>query len=604
MKITRVTIVGMHKVVQQTYDFNDLVYLFGKNGAGKSTVMQAIQLALLGYIPGTDKNKSAIFRHSNGKLMTVYVQFDNNTSILRKWENTGKDVKATVQLMPETLDIQSVLAELELPIFNFNEFTAMSSNKLKDWFINFLPECAVDMNLEAELRSAAPYADVIDSNLISTTVDTIQSFDGSQIDKIRKFNDFCKSNVSQYKAEATRLTDTMQSLIHYEDSTNVTAAVIEDDIKTADLKLQVVRNKIATYRKNAEILFAMDKIKTETGLNNNEEFGAMFDSYIAANNALKLQMSEHTASFTTLTEKISDIKAQIASYEKILKSRGICPFTDQPCATMNDKIATIKSEYQSAQTSLAQETKLLNEYKVQISEINKEQEKLKAENDYLKAKYTTYLSLQRTVDISLADTDMSQLETEEAELVAELQKLRDILVKKQANAQYDRLKEKVTKDSMQATQLLEVYKAWDKLSGVNGLQTKIMEAPFINFSQQITPYLRAFFEDNTMEATFHIGEKANSFSFGVTLGGDYVEYDLLSSGEKCLYTLSLLIAIIQNAKSPLKLIMVDDLLDHLDDDRIQACFTTLYNIKDMQIIIAGVKPCTISSADEFVVQIS
>lgn len=607
MKISTLTITGMHKVTYNTiafYDGTPLTYLYGKNGAGKSTIMQAIQLALLGYIPGTDKNKTAIFRHANGNMMSVYVQFDDNTSILRKWENTGKDIKATVQLMPDTLDIQSVLAELEMPIFNFNEFASMSANKLKDWFINFLPDSDVQIDLDRELRTAAPFADSVEANMVQSAIDTINGFDGGQINQIRKFNDLCKSNISLYKSEATRLTDTMQSLVHYEDSTNVTASVIEDDIKTADLKLQVVRNKIATYRKNAEILFAMDKIKTETGLNNNAEFGAMFDSYIAAYNALKLQMSEHTASVTALTEKISDIKAQVASYEKILKSRGVCPFTDQPCATMNDKIATIKSEYQSAQATLMQETNLLNEYKAQITEITKEQEKLNAENDYLKAKYTTYLSLQKTVDKSLADTDMSQLEAEEAELVAELQKLRDILVKKQANEQYDKLKETVTKDSMKANQLLEVYKAWDKLSGVNGLQSKIMEAPFIRFSDQITPYLREFFETDAVGATFHVGEKANSFSFGITLNGAYIEYDLLSSGEKCLYTLALLIAIVQNAKSDLRLLMVDDLLDHLDDNRIEACFKTLYSVKDIQIIVAGVKPCTISSADEFVVQIS
>lgn len=604
MKITRVTIVGMHKVVQQSYDLNDLNYLFGMNGAGKSTVMQAIQLALLGYIPGTDKNKSAIFKHSNGNLMSVYIQFDDNTSILRKWENTGKDIKASVQFMPESLDIQSILAELELPIFNFNEFASMTANKLKEWFIKFLPECTVSIDLEAELRAAAPYADAIDPDFISDTVETVEGFGGSQIDVIRKFNDLCKQGISQYKAESTRLTDTMQSLVHYEDSTNVTIGVIEEDIRIADLKLQAIRNKIAVYQKNASTMKKVNSIMEVTGVHSNEEFGIKLDEY---NNAIKEcddKFNEYTEEVTSLIDNIAQIKSEMASQEKILKGNGVCPYTSLRCDTISERLANIKSAYQTNQLCVADRTEVLAGYRSQADILNAEKQKLQSEANALASNYRTYLALYDTIDKSLIDTDISTMEAEEAELVAELNKLRDILVKKQANAQYEQLKDKIAKDSMQASQLLEVYKAWDKLSSVNGLQNKIMEAPFVTFSAQISSYLQQFFDDSTIEAAFHLGEKANSFSFGLIHNGTYIEYDLLSSGEKCLYTLALLIALVENSASPLKLIMIDDLLDHLDDGRITTCFATLYSCKNLQIIVAGVKPCKISTADEFVISIS
>lgn len=86
-----------------------------------------------------------------------------------------------------------------------------------------------------------------------------------------------------------------------------------------------------------------------------------------------------------------------------------------------------------------------------------------------------------------------------------------------------------------------------------------------------------------------LSEKANSFSFGVTNEeNEYIEFDLLSSGEKCLYTLALLISIVELSDSPLKIIMIDDLLDHLDMLRIKDCFETLYSISDIQILLAGV----------------
>ena len=61
MEVKSVTIEGMHNATRKHYDLGSLSYLYGKNGSGKTTVMQAVQLALLGYIPGTNKRTSDIF---------------------------------------------------------------------------------------------------------------------------------------------------------------------------------------------------------------------------------------------------------------------------------------------------------------------------------------------------------------------------------------------------------------------------------------------------------------------------------------------------------------------------------------------------------------
>ncbi len=85
--------------------------------------------------------------------------------------------------------------------------------------------------------------------------------------------------------------------------------------------------------------------------------------------------------------------------------------------------------------------------------------------------------------------------------------------------------------------------------------------------------------------------------------GKYVDYDLLSSGEKCLYALALSLAIIDSSKSELKLLLVDDLLDHLDSQNIRNCFSTLYNTTSTQILVAGVQPYTCERADDVVIEI-
>ena len=61
MKIKSVYIDGLHTVHDKTYTFEDITYLHGRNGAGKSTILNAIQFALLGYIPGHQRQRLRYF---------------------------------------------------------------------------------------------------------------------------------------------------------------------------------------------------------------------------------------------------------------------------------------------------------------------------------------------------------------------------------------------------------------------------------------------------------------------------------------------------------------------------------------------------------------
>ena len=159
MKISSITIKGMHKIKEKTYTFNDLNYLFGSNGAGKSTVLQAIQLAILGYIPGTEKNKTAIFNHSNGKSMEVTIMFDDGSGIERSWE-MDKTLTASVRCIGEIEEPDDIMQNLDLPIYDFSEFMNLSANKLKDWFVNFLPTDAYTVDWSTELYAAVKHLGV------------------------------------------------------------------------------------------------------------------------------------------------------------------------------------------------------------------------------------------------------------------------------------------------------------------------------------------------------------------------------------------------------------------------------------------------------------
>ena len=86
MKIEKIRIRNMHNVKDETYDLSqNTTYFIGENGAGKTTILQAIQLALLGYIPGFSKTNESIMKHSNDIMMVIEASFDNGVIITRTW---------------------------------------------------------------------------------------------------------------------------------------------------------------------------------------------------------------------------------------------------------------------------------------------------------------------------------------------------------------------------------------------------------------------------------------------------------------------------------------------------------------------------------------
>ena len=163
--------------------------------------------------------------------------------------------------------------------------------------------------------------------------------------------------------------------------------------------------------------------------------------------------------------------------------------------------------------------------------------------------------------------------------------------------------ESLTADKYKTENSIEVLKIWAKLTDANGLQTTLAEKPFQDLAESMTSYLHKMFGKKDITAKFFLSDKANSFSFGIEREGKYIAYNLLSSGEKCMYTLALMMCIISKSNSPLKVIMIDDLLDHLDDSNAAKLFDALYKIKDTQIILAGVKECNSKCKEDVLIEV-
>ena len=157
MKVKSVSIEGMRNVKRKVLELDDVTYLYGPNGAGKSTVLNAIQLALLGYIPGTAKSNAAVMAHANCPEMRVSVDLEDETgqevTVTRTFKKKGSGASSEVTVTPDGVDVDELLGDSKLPIFDWTEFTGLTSNKMKDWFIQFMPGMNQEVDWKSELSS-------------------------------------------------------------------------------------------------------------------------------------------------------------------------------------------------------------------------------------------------------------------------------------------------------------------------------------------------------------------------------------------------------------------------------------------------------------------
>ena len=600
MRIKSITIEGMHNVLEKKYTFGNFNYLYGKNGAGKSTVLQAVQLALLGYIPGVDKKNDALFQHARSKALSVTCVLDDagkEITITRSLVGTGKSVTKQVSITPEGIKLEDILSDIELPIYNFSEFLRMSSNQMKDWFINFLPPASSHVDWQKQLTEALGEIKLIDPQLVSVVLSHIKNTKGNELEVVRATNTFFKEYLSSAKADLQRVQSTIQSLIHYDECEACDVESIQENIRT--LQDQMMKATLAASQKerNRKIREQLDVIHVNSdSLEDDEEYKQLADSNKTLNDALIKFRND----LSELTEKMNNIKVDIRSKEGITSGGGICPYTKSACESIATMIAKLTKEIAklnkqgSELASTYSNTKLA--YESAVKSISATSTKMKSiEQKYANRKM---LCAQIQEDEIIEGGDVSVTDMKQ-----EITQLQDTLVKAAANQKYNELIDRITAQKYQIENSIEAMKLWIKLTDVNGLQSTLMVEPFHEMESDMDAYLQKMFNRTDISSHFNLSNKSNSFNFGLMRDDKYITFEMLSSGEKCMYTLAIMMCIIARSTSPLKLILIDDLLDHLDDENAATLFESLDKVTNIQIILAGVKECKVSINKDVIIEV-
>lgn len=598
MHIKSLYIDGLHNAVNKTYTFGDISYIFGNNGIGKSTILQAIQYGLLGYIPGTAKNsKEAILRHSpKGEILVRMTLIDGSNEItLERKTNQGGNKFVVV---PESVQLDDITAALEVPIFNFNEFVSQTANKLKEYFIkNILPVTDGELDWSKILSDAIADNNFTDKDaILKYGMSLLSDLEGDTLSQVVHANTKFKADQTFKKSELQRLQNTIDSLIYYDDYMGPTDinALNSQIIQLGSLRDQLIKYETAvnTTKHIQEELAQLNSHIEALGGND------AYDKYTAEISKIHAAQDSTTQQINSYRTQLSELSTKNESIATVIAGNGICPYTKESCPTMSDKISSLSQTREQIKQQMAEienhilhlnddmtkYRELLNKYQTVISDFTFTWSKIESIKP----------SLANIPEKPDTDKTVFDLDQDIAKLTQDKEKL-------QANIKYNETIENITELKYEAELQSAALAKWVKVTDTNGLQTTLMQAPFEELAATMSGYIQQMYGDPELKAHFNISSKANSFSFGMIRNHVYIPYDLLSSGEKCLYALALMICIVNNGKSPLKLLLLDDAFDHLDARAIEATFTTLKNIKGIQFIFAGVKDC--EAAKDIMVQV-
>ncbi len=589
MKIKSIYIDGLHNANAKNYYFGDIVYIFGNNGVGKSTILTAIQFALLGYIPGTAKNsREALLRHSpTGRIeVKLAIANDQGEDILIQRIVDKKENRLDV--IPEGYDISTIVSDIEIPIFNFNDFVSQTANKLKEYFIkNILPNTNGTLDWKQILTESILDCNFYDRNsIIDYGMSLVSDLDGELLDQVIAGNTKFKEEQAFTKSELQRLQHTVDSLIYYDDYVGPLDPVA---LNSEILALGALRDQLIKYESAVK---ATQSAKDEyDALRNNLVASGgreAYDKSVAAVESHKQRESEISTKMAKLADKISGMRAIDTSSNSIINSKGVCPYTKDSCKSIVNKIEELRNE---SVTRKAEMLALTNEY-----------DNLKTDLEYVRSVMRQHESVIRNITtiwdrLKILEKTLNTIPDKPntdktiTDIDIELDTLNKNMQKLQANIKYNETIETITKDKYESELRNTALSSWIKKTDTNGLQTTLMLAPFEELADKMTSYIQQMYGNTELKAHFNISSKANSFSFGLIRNNVYIPYDLLSSGEKCLYALALMICIVDNCKSPLKVLLCDDMFDHLDSSTIENTFITLKHIKGIQFIFAGVKSC-------------
>lgn len=352
MKITKIKIKNLFGIKETELDGRSVEFL-GKNGTGKSSIIDSIRLALT-----NNSNRDLIVRQGEEEG-EVLIETDTSLSILRKKRSNQSDYKSVKQDNKVVMSPEKYLSEIFTPLqLNPIEFTQMSKQEQNKVILNLI-EFSWDMKYIEDKFAEIPRGVNYDQHILKV-LEEIQSDKGGFYQKRQEIN-----REIRYKMDAcSKISQTLPTKYNADKWGNFPFA-----------------DKYELLNNNKDMNSKIERAKTYATAYN----ARLTEAKANRDSAIQLEKDLIADEKTELVKRIARLKAEItASEEKILK------LDDK----ILDKTKIAEVEYSSAIEKIKSNNKIAEEYSSKTvvdtleleEEINLAQEMAKHLNEYTRMK--------------------------------------------------------------------------------------------------------------------------------------------------------------------------------------------------------------------------
>lgn len=591
MNIKQVHVKNIHNLKDNIFDFNNITYVYGLNGSGKSTILSAIQFCFLGKFPNTNATNAGILSHRNDtkKPIEVIVTLEDGKNFIEV--KRIFDVKKNdLTINPPSYTIEDIVGNSSMMIFDFNEFFNLTGNKKKDYILSILPSNEIDINLVDTLQSLDSYTINCEDIIKDLKLNGYEHI--KNLDMFKEINKHLKEDQSAYKANEKSITSTIQSLIYYDDYDGPEDVGYLEKLhdekysEYEELIKQKTKNDIAAQN-TQKIKDQIDSIDVQGTLQSNEEYKV---TKITLEKLLK-EKGEIEGKVEYFSSEISKRNSSKNQYERILQSisnsSGTCPILNETCDRLEQSVEKLEYELESCKVNLESLENFLDSWTNELNDKNKEIVKYESKISSLEKSFEQkeYLESQLEDNLKYIEPfDENKLE----EIQEEIKSIEESIKQASANASYQTTLNRLHKEEISCKEQIEFLKDAIKITGENGIVSDLSSKPFKDLEEEMSNVQKQL-RLNLGDPNFVLEAKANSFDFGFIRSNKLIPFSLLSSGEKCVFSVLFLSSITRISTSKLDLVMIDDLFDHLDNDVFKTIIDNISQISDIQYIIAGVK---------------